>query len=72
LNQKLKAPVQRRTNWKASDLGKGNTAMKGADVNLSQEEVRNLGLRTARPTKRSDRCWAIKLDDAVLKRSSIT
>jgi len=39
LNQKLKAPVQRRTNWKASDLGKGNTAMKGADVNLSQEEV---------------------------------
>jgi len=25
LNQKLKAPVQRRTNWRASDLGKGNT-----------------------------------------------
>src|SRR5690625_2442909 len=46
--------------------------MKGADVDLSQEEVRNLGLRTARPTKTSDRCWAIKLDDAVLKRSSIT
>jgi len=25
-----------------------------------------LGLRTARPTKRSDSRWAIKLDDAVL------
>ena len=35
LEPKAQAPVQRRTNWKASDLGKGNTATKGADVDLS-------------------------------------
>jgi len=32
---KAQALVHRRTNWKASDLGKGNMVTIGADVDLS-------------------------------------
>lgn len=37
------------------------------DVSLSREEVQNMGLCNARPTKTSDRCLAIKLDDNTFK-----
>jgi len=32
---KAQAPVQRRTNWRATDDGKGNTATKGTDADIS-------------------------------------